>query len=216
MKRIAVLCLVALLLLAGCGRKQEEESPYQDVPNPIATITLQDGSVMRAELFLQDAPNTVANFVELANSGFYDGLEIFRVVTGVLIQTGDPNNDGTGGPGYSIRGEFSENGYENPVSHSRGTLSMARLVNDKDSAGSQFFILQGSYPEYDGQYAAFGRLMDEESLQVLDRVAGTAVDSSYRPLVQYLIETIRVDTQGHSFSVIKIQDEEATTTQGDA
>ena len=101
MKRIAVLCLVALLLLAGCGRKQEEESPYQDVPNPIATITLQDGSVMRAELFLQDAPNTVANFVELANSGFYDGLEIFRVVTGVLIQTGDPNNDGTGGPGYS-------------------------------------------------------------------------------------------------------------------
>ena len=98
---------------------------------------------MRAELFLQDAPNTVANFVELANSGFYDGLEIFRVVTGVLIQTGDPNNDGTGGPGYSIRGEFSENGYENPVSHSRGTLSMARLVNDKDSAGSQFFYPPG-------------------------------------------------------------------------
>ena len=102
---------------------------------------------MRAELYLSQAPNTVANFIDLANSGFYDGLEIFRVVTGAFIQTGDPMNNGTGGPGYAIRGEFSENGYEgNTLSHTRGVLSMCRTEDDMDSAGSQFFIMQGSFP----------------------------------------------------------------------
>ena len=155
MKRIAAIFLTVTLVLAlsACGKK---EDPYAGISNPVATITLSDGRQMRFELKPAEAPNTVANFIELANSGFYDGLEIFRVVAGVLIQSGDPNNDGTGDPGYAIAGEFSENGFVNNLSHARGTISMCRQ-SDYNSAGSQFFILQGSYPEYDGQYAAFGR-----------------------------------------------------------
>ena len=212
MKRLwtALLTLVLLLSLAGCSR-EEEPDPYADVPAPIATITLSDGSVMRAELYLSQAPNTVANFIDLANSGFYDGLEIFRVVTGAFIQTGDPMNNGTGGPGYTIRGEFSENGYEgNTLSHTRGVLSMCRTEDDMDSAGSQFFIMQGSFPaDYDGRYAAFGKLMDDESLAVLDAVAGVRVDASYRPLVVTTIDTIRVDTHGYSFPFLKVGEEGA-------
>ena len=210
MKRLwtALLALILLLSLAGCGHEEEEADPYEGVPDPVATITLSDGRVMRAELYLAQAPNTVANFIDLANSGFYDGLEIFRVVTGAFIQTGDPLNNGTGGPGYAIRGEFAENGYEgNALSHTRGVLSMCR-TEDFDSAGSQFFIMQGSYPaDYDGKYAAFGKLMDEESLAVLDAVAGVAVDASYRPLVVTAIDTIRVDTHGYNFPFLKVGEE---------
>ena len=209
MKRLwtALLMLSLLLSLAGCGH-EEEADPYEGIPDPVATITLSDGRVMRAELYLAQAPNTVANFIDLANSGFYDGLEIFRVVTGAFIQTGDPLNNGTGGPGYAIRGEFAENGYEgNTLSHTRGVLSMCR-TEDFDSAGSQFFIMQGSYPaDYDGKYAAFGKLMDEESLAVLDAVAGVAVDASYRPLVVTTIDTIRVDTHGYNFPFLKVGEE---------
>ena len=209
MKRLltALLALILLLSLAGCGR--EETDPYEGVPDPVATITLSDGSVMRAELYPRQAPNTVGNFIALANSGFYDGLEIFRVVTRAFIQTGDPLNNGTGGPGYAIRGEFAENGYEgNTLSHTRGVLSMCR-TEDFDSAGSQFFIMQGSYPaEYDGYYAAFGKLMDDESLAALDAVASVQVDSNYRPLVVVKIESIRVDTHGYSFSFVKVGEEE--------
>ena len=211
MKRLlaALLALTLLLSLAGCSR-EEEADPYEGIPNPVATITLSDGRVMRAELYLAQAPNTVANFIDLANSGFYDGLEIFRVVTGAFIQTGDPLNNGTGGPGYRIRGEFAENGYEgNTLSHTRGVLSMCR-TEDFDSAGSQFFIMQGSYPaDYDGKYAAFGKLMDDESLAVLDAVAGVVVDASYRPMVLTKIDTIRVDTHGYTFSFLTVDEEEA-------
>ena len=211
MKRLltALLALILLLSLAGCGR--EETDPYEGVPDPVATITLSDGSVMRAELYPRQAPNTVGNFIALANSGFYDGLEIFRVVTRAFIQTGDPLNNGTGGPGYAIRGEFAENGYEgNTLSHTRGVLSMCR-TEDFDSAGSQFFIMQGSYPaDYDGKYAAFGKLMDDESLAVLDAVAGVVVDASYRPMVVTKIDTIRVDTHGYTFSFLTADEEEAT------
>ena len=212
MKRLltALLALILLLSLAGCGR--EETDPYEGVPDPVATITLSDGSVMRAELYPRQAPNTVGNFIALANSGFYDGLEIFRVVPGVFVQTGDPLNDGTGGPGYAIRGEFSENGYEgNTLSHTRGVLSMCHRLNEPDSAGSQFFIMQGSFPtDYDGQYAAFGKLMDDESLSVLDALGGVAVDANNRPLVVTKIDTIRVDTHGYSFPFVKVGEEEET------
>lgn len=208
MKRIlcAVLALLMLALpLAGCRR---EEDPYAGVPNPVATITMRDGRVLRAELFVAEAPNTVGNFIELANSGFYDGLPFYRIVAGYLVQTGDPRGDGTGGPGYAIKGEFSKNGVANRVTHTRGTLSMARTA-DYDSAGSQFFILQRSMPDYDGLYAAFGRLMDEESLASLDAIASVATDASYSPLIAQRIGTIRVDTQGYVFPVVKLYPEES-------
>ena len=193
MRRLATLAaLIALaLLLAGCG---QQKNPYQDVvENPIATITMADGGQMKFELYPQIAPNTVANFVKLANNGFYDGLEVYRVVSNVLIQTGDPENDGTGDPGYYIKGEFSENGWENGLSHMRGTISMARK-SKYDTAGSQFFIMEGSYPEYDGLYAAFGRILDDESLAVLDDIGSRPVDGSYVPLDKIVVRRIRVKT----------------------
>lgn len=204
MKRILALLLIAALCLglSGCGKKSE----YADVPNPIATITMEDGSVMRVELYVQEAPNTVANFVSLANSGFYDGMSFYRVVPGCLIQAGDPAGDGTGGPGYSIKGEFSQNGVKNTISHVRGVISMARQ-SGYDTAGSQFFILQGSYPEYDGYYAAFGKLMDDESLQTLDAIANVSVDVHYSPVKKSVISTIRVDTMGYEYEPVTIKED---------
>ena len=193
MKRILlILLLIAALTLTACGQRK---NPYEDIEqNPVATITLTDGSQMRFELYPQQAPNTVANFVKLANDGFYDAKQIFRVVSNVLIQTGDPNNDGTGDPGYYIKGEFSENKFKgNTLSHMRGTISMARK-SDYDTGGSQFFIMEGSYPEYDGYYAAFGRIMDQESLDVLDDIGSRPVDGSYVPLDKIIIQRIRVET----------------------
>lgn len=202
-KRTAWILLLLMLavLLSGCGN----EEPFAGVPNPIATIELSNGKTMRFELFLQDAPNTVANFVELANSGFYDGLRFFRIVPGALVQSGDPNNNGTGNAGYTIQGEFSENGIANGIAHTRGTISMARQT-DYDTASCQFFIMQGNYPEYNGQYAAFGRAMDEESLDALDSIASTAVDSAYAPVGNApKIVSVRVETQGYQYEASKIE-----------
>ena len=194
MKRLTWLLLAAALLLAGCGAKK---NPYEEIEqNPVATITLTDGREMRFELYPQQAPNTVVNFISLANGGEYDNLQIYRVVSNVLIQSGDPANDGTGDPGYYIRGEFSENGFsDNTLSHMRGTISMARK-SDYDTGGSQFFIMEGSYPEYDGYYAAFGRIMDEQSLAVLDDIGSRPVDGNYKPLERITIQRIRVETYG--------------------
>lgn len=204
MKKLMVVVLAVLVIcLAGCGNRG-----YKDVPNPVATITMEDGSQMRIELYLQKAPNTVANFVELAQSGYYDGMEFYRVLPGCLIQAGDRMGQGSGGPGYSIAGEFSENGFEgNDISHMRGVISMARQ-SEFDSAGSQFFILQGSYPEYDGKYAAFGRLMDEASLATLDALGSVNVDSHYVPLKKSRIASIRVDTHGYEYESVKIKEDE--------
>lgn len=203
MKRIAV-CLLTLLLavsLSACGEKKD---PYADITNPVATITMKGGGQMRIELNIAEAPNTVANFVKLSNAGFYDGLEVFRVVAGVLMQSGDPNNNGTGDAGYAIVGEFTENGHENNISHVRGTIAMCRQ-SDYDSASSQFFILQGSYPEYDGLYAAFGCIMDEESLTTLDAICAQPVDGNYIPLNRQVIASIRVDTFGTEYEVVTTQ-----------
>lgn len=202
-KRTAWILLLLMLavLLSGCGN----EEPFAGVPNPIATIELSNGKTMRFELFLQDAPNTVANFVELANSGFYDGLRFFRIVPGALVQSGDPNNNGTGNAGYTIQGEFSENGIANGIAHTRGTISMARQTG-YDTASCQFFIMQGNYPEYNGQYAAFGRAMDEESLDALDSIASTVVDSAYAPVGNApKIVSVRVETQGYQYEASKIE-----------
>ena len=181
--------LALALVLAGCGAREPEEA----VPNPVATIILTDGSQMRIELRPDIAPNTVNNFIKLANDGFYDGQQIFRVVSNVLIQMGDPNNDGTGDPGYYIKGEFDANGFKNGLSHMRGTVSMARKA-DYDTGGSQFFIMEGSYPEYDGNYAAFGTLADAASLETLDQIGSRPVDGSYVPLDRIRIQRIRVET----------------------
>lgn len=204
MRRVyaAILALVTALCLTACS----EKDPYADVPNPIATITLEDGREMRFELNVAAAPNTVANFVALANSGFYDGLSFYRVLPGCLVQSGDPTGDGTGGPGYSIPGEFSENGHANDISHTRGTISMARQ-EDYNSAGSQFFILQGSYPEYDGKYAAFGRVCDQASLDVLDSITNVHVDVHQRPLEPVYIGMIRVDTMGYEYAPVIIEED---------
>ena len=205
MKRLCALLLALCLAaaLAGCGRR---EQPYEGAADPIATITMEDGSVMRFELMLSAAPNTVANFAALANDGFYDGLEFFRVVPGVLIQAGDPNNDGTGGAGHTIAGEFSENGFENEISHLRGVISMARR-SDYDSASSQFFIMQGNYPEYDGQFAAFGRALDEETLDAIDAIASQPVDGAYLPLTRQVIRSVRVETHGLELEPVVVPEE---------
>ncbi len=187
-----VLAAVIILLLRLNAPKEPEEVP----PNPVATITMSSGDQMRFTLYPDLAPNTVANFIRLANRGFYDGQQFFRIVAGVFIQGGDPNNNGTGDPGYAIPGEFAENGFEqNTVSHMRGAISMAR-PSGYDTAGSQFFIMQGSYPEYDGRYAAFGSIDDgdEQSLAVLDAIASQPTDSTYLPLTRQVIGTIRVET----------------------
>ena len=208
-KKIALLLAIMLAIcgLSGCGRK---EDPFAGIPNPVATMTLSDGSIMRFELFLPDAPNTVANFVSLANAGFYDGQRFFRIVPGVLVQAGDPKNNGSGHADYVIQGEFAENGIENGVSHTRGTISMSRQ-SGYDTASSQFFIMQGTYPEYNGQYAAFGRAMDQESLEVLDGIAYTGVDANYAPVGAVAsIETIRVETYGYEYTPATMDYPEAT------
>ena len=191
---LAVLAvLAAVLVIVAVRRLAPRSEPEEPAPNPVATITMSDGRRMVFELYPDQAPNTVANFVRLANSGFYDGQQFFRIVAGVFIQGGDPNNNGTGDPGYAIKGEFADNGVPNALSHMRGTISMAR-TSGYDTAGSQFFIMQGSYPEYDGRYAAFGRIVDEESLATLDAIAAQPTDSSYLPLTRQMIGTIRVET----------------------
>lgn len=198
MKRALLIMIAAALLLVLSACKTED--PLAAAPNPIATITMDDGSEMRFELYYSAAPNTVGNFIALANQGFYDGLEFFRVVPGVLIQSGDPNNDGTGGTDYTIRGEFADNGFgkDNP-SHMRGTISMARREGDVNSASSQFFIMQGNYPEYDGHYASFGRALDEETLSAIDSIALQAVDARYVPLKRRTIRYIRVNTHDYEY-----------------
>ena len=165
--------------------------------NPIVTITMTDGSVMKAELYPEVAPNTVNNFISLVKKGFYDGLVFHRVIRGFMIQGGDPEGSGMGGPGYSIKGEFNYNGVENNLKHSRGVLSMARAQHP-DSAGSQFFIMHADAPHLDGQYAAFGKLVEGED--VLDSIASIDTDWSDRPRTPQVMKTVTVDTFGVDYA----------------
>ena len=170
--------------------------------NPVITITMADGGVITAELLPEYAPNTVANFVELAQKGFYDGLIFHRVISGFMIQGGCPNGNGMGGPGYSIKGEFAANGFkQNTLKHIRGVLSMARAMNP-NSAGSQFFIMHADAPHLDGQYAAFGRVT--EGMDVVDRIASTRTGFQDRPVSEQRIKTITVDTKGETYSASKM------------
>ena len=162
--------------------------------NPIVTIEMENGGVIKAELYPEIAPNTVANFVNLVESGFYDGLIFHRVIPGFMIQGGDPQGTGMGGPGYTIKGEFARNGFrQNNLKHSRGVLSMARTMAP-NSAGSQFFIMHEDAPHLDGQYAAFGKLIEGED--VLDRIANTRVDYNDRPRVPQVMKKVTVETFG--------------------
>lgn len=161
--------------------------------NPIVTITMTDGSVMKAELYPEVAPNTVNNFISLVKKGFYDGLVFHRVIRGFMIQGGDPQGTGMGGPGYSIKGEFTYNGFSNNLKHTPGVLSMARAM-DPNSAGSQFFIMHETSPHLDGQYAAFGKVTD--GLDVVNKIAEVPTDYSDRPLEPQMIQNMTVDTFG--------------------
>ena len=160
---------------------------------PIVTITMNNGGVMKAELYPEIAPNTVNNFIALANGGFYNGIIFLRVIEGFMIQGGDPTGTGMGGPGYSIKGEFFANGFKNDLKHSRGVLSMARSARP-NSAGSQFFIMHDNAPHLDGQYAAFGKLT--EGYDVLDAIAETRTDYSDRPYDEQRIKSMTVETFG--------------------
>ena len=164
--------------------------------NPIVTFTMEDGGVIKAELYPDVAPNTVNNFISLVSKGFYDGLIFHRVIPGFMIQGGDPNGTGMGGPGYGIKGEFTGNGFKNDLKHTEGVLSMARAM-DPDSAGSQFFIMHKDAPHLDGQYAAFGKVT--EGMAVVDRIAGTQTDYSDRPAVDQIMKTVTVDTFGETY-----------------
>lgn len=161
--------------------------------NPIVTITMENGDVMKAELYPETAPLSVNNFISLIKKGFYDGLIFHRVIKGFMIQGGCPDGTGMGGPGYSIKGEFSHNGVENNLKHTEGVLSMARAMHP-DSAGSQFFIMHKNSPHLDGQYAAFGKIT--EGMDAVNKIAETATDYSDRPIEEQKIKTMTVETFG--------------------
>ena len=165
--------------------------------NPIVTIEMEDGGIIRAELYPEIAPNTVRNFISLVKKGFYDGVIFHRVIPGFMIQGGDPLGRGTGGPGYCIRGEFSANGFKNDLKHSAGVLSMARTMAP-NSAGSQFFIMHEDAPHLDGQYAAFGKVF--EGMDVVDAIANTRRDFNDKPRVEQKMKKVTVDTFGVDYT----------------
>lgn len=208
LRRILALCLALCMLLAcmtGCGSKK----------NPMATLTLEGGDEILIYLYPDKAPNTVANFISLANSGFYDGLTFHRVVEDFIMQGGDPNADGTGGPGYTIDGEFADNGYsKNDVTMEAGVIAMARFSSNGEnsteaynSAGSQFFILMKDKDSLQGQYAAFGKVFS--GLNILQKLSQCDVNSNDKPREDIVIESIRVETYGEDYGAPK------TTPRGD-
>lgn len=161
--------------------------------NPIVTIEMESGDIMKAELYPEIAPNTVNNFISLIKKGYYDGIIFRRVIRGFMIQGGDPEGTGVGGPGYSIKGEFSGNGFQNDLKHTKGVLSMARTMMP-DTAGSQFFIMHETSPHLDGQYAGFGKVI--EGIEVVDKIASVATDYMDKPLEEQKMKKVTVETFG--------------------
>ncbi len=164
--------------------------------NPVVTITMSDGDVIKAELYPEIAPTSVRNFISLINKKFYDDLIFHRVINGFMIQGGCPDGTGMGGPGYSIKGEFAQNGFENPLKHTEGVLSMARAQHP-DSAGSQFFIMHKTSPHLDGGYAAFGKVI--EGMEIVNKIAETKTDWRDRPIEPQVISTVTVETFGETY-----------------
>ena len=203
--------IVAAIILTSCGTQAEngqksENDAKQDgektdysasvTENPIVTITMENDEKIVLELDPTVAPNTVANFISLVEDGFYDGLIFHRVIPDFMIQGGDPEGTGSGGPGYSIEGEFSENGFENNLKHERGVISMAR-TNDPNSAGSQFFIMVKESSQLDGKYAAFGNVI--EGMETVDAIVSSERDSADKPLKDQKMKTVKVDTNGFDY-----------------
>nr|WP_314465810.1 peptidylprolyl isomerase [uncultured Clostridium sp.] len=164
--------------------------------NPVITITMENGDVIKAELYPEIAPNTVNNFISLVKKGYYDGLIFHRVINGFMIQGGCPQGTGTGGPGYSIKGEFSQNGVSNALKHSEGVLSMARAMHP-DSAGSQFFIMHKAAPHLDGAYAAFGKII--EGMDIVNQIADVKTDYNDRPMTEQKIQSMTAETFGEEY-----------------
>lgn len=205
-----VVVIMSSLVLVGCGNKSTQsqgdstsvtdESSDSKTGNenlPVVTITVENYGVIQAELYPEIAPNTVNNFISLVKKGFYDNLTFHRIIKGFMIQGGDPKGDGTGGPGYSIEGEFTSNGFANSLKHTKGVLSMAR-TQDPNSAGSQFFIMTGDAPNLDGQYAAFGKVTS--GLDVLEKIQSVKTNSNDAPIDKVVIKSITVDTKGVDYN----------------
>lgn len=223
MKRIrktpVILLMMSLLMIfaAGCGNKPADNNaagnnaagnasgnqtaategvPSATASHPVVTIEMDNGSIIKAELYPEVAPNTVNNFISLIQKGFYDGTIFHRVIPGFMIQGGDPDGTGMGGPDYSIAGEFSANGFTNNLLHTEGVLSMARS-QDMNSGGSQFFIMAAEYPSLDGSYAAFGKVT--EGLDVVQSIVNLPRDSSDRPDTPPVMAKVTVDTLGVTY-----------------
>jgi peptidyl-prolyl cis-trans isomerase B (cyclophilin B) len=209
--------IVAAIILTGCGTQAEngqksENDAKQDgektdystsvTENPIVTITMENDEKIVLELDPAVAPNTVANFISLVEDGFYDGLIFHRVIPDFMIQGGDPEGNGSGGPGYSIEGEFTDNGFENNLKHDRGVISMAR-TNDPNSAGSQFFIMVKENSQLDEQYAAFGKVI--EGMETVDAIVSAERDRADKPLKDQKMKTVKVDTKGFDYPDPQVQ-----------
>lgn len=202
---IAIVAVLVVITFVGCSKKNNNEDLSNVVvetekgkndKNPVATITMEDGSIIKVELYPEIAPNTVRNFISLANSGFYNNLTFHRVIKNFMIQGGDPEGTGIGGPGYSIEGEFSKNGFPNELKHKKGVISMARSQNP-NSAGSQFFIMHNDAPSLDGSYAAFGKVI--EGIDVVDKIANVETNSQDKPTKDVKIKNISVETFGVNY-----------------
>lgn len=181
------------MLICSVSSLNKERNENMANTNPIVTIEMANGDIMRAELYPDIAPNTVNNFISLVKKGYYDGVIFHRIIPGFMIQGGDPDGTGMGGPGYCIKGEFSHNGFENNLLHTKGVLSMARTMIP-DSAGSQFFIMHAAAPHLDGEYAAFGKLIEGED--VLDKIATVGTDWNDRPMKPQVMNKVTVETFG--------------------
>ena len=198
MKKVVAMLLAAVMLslvFIACNtesKNQDEDNQQgENMDKIIATIEMEDGGIIKLELYPDIAPQTVRNFVSLARKGFYDGLTFHRIIPGFMIQGGDPNGTGTGGPGYCIKGEFAINGFENDLKHTRGVISMARLNKPYDSAGSQFFIMHADAPHLDGAYAAFGMVI--EGMDVVDRIASVDCNPiNNHPYEDVVIKSINI------------------------
>lgn len=204
-RTILILTILALVL-GGCGtgandqsdaeNKAQSTKKIQVEKNPIVTIVMENGKEIKLELYPDIAPNTAVNFVSLVQKGFYDGLTFHRVIPGFMIQGGDPEGTGGGGPGYTIPGEFSSNGFENDLKHEAGVISMAR-TNDPNSAGSQFFIMTGDAPHLDGEYAAFGKVT--EGMETVKQIVEVERDGQDKPLKEQKMKKVTVETFGEDY-----------------